>query len=76
VKTVKKRRSDGTVAECKIPRIMAEIWLEPGKNGRRLKKPRAKLFSLNKFSEEDAHLLAVTWREEQETRLRYPPPER
>jgi hypothetical protein len=30
------------------------------------------IFSLNKFSEEDAYLLAVTWREEQETRLRHP----
>jgi sulfur relay (sulfurtransferase) DsrC/TusE family protein len=73
VKTVKKQCTDGTVAEYKIPCIIAEIWLEPGKNERRPKKSRSKVFSLNKFSVEDAYLLAVTWREEQETLLRQPP---
>jgi sulfur relay (sulfurtransferase) DsrC/TusE family protein len=73
VKTVKKQRTDGTVAEYKIPCVIAEVWLEPGKNGRRATKSRSKVFSLNKFSEEDAFLLAVTWREEQEMLLRQPP---
>jgi sulfur relay (sulfurtransferase) DsrC/TusE family protein len=54
VKTVKKQCTDGTVAEYKIPCIIAEIWLEPGKNERRAKKSRSKVFSLNKFSVEDA----------------------
>lgn len=69
VKTVKKKRVDGTIAEYKVPCLIAEIWVEPGKDGKKAQKSRSKIYSLNKYKEEVALLLAAHWRQEQEMLL-------
>ncbi len=73
IKTVKKKLCDGTTTEYKIPCLIAEIWLEPGKDGKKAKKSRSKVYSLNKFTEAEASQLAIIWRQEQERQLRHTP---
>ncbi|MEB0134569.1 hypothetical protein QN362_04410 [Actimicrobium sp. CCC2.4] len=52
--------------------IIASICLTPGKNGKRATQPRCKLFSLNKYTEADALLMAIAWREELVAKLTWP----
>lgn len=73
IKVVKKKRRDGTTAMYEVPCLIAEIWLQPGKNGGRARKSRSKVYSLNKYPEEEALAMAIRWRREQEALLRMHP---
>ncbi|MES2206760.1 MAG: hypothetical protein V4525_08195 [Pseudomonadota bacterium] len=73
IKIVKKKLKDGGIAEYKIPCLIAEVWLEPGKNGKKPSKSRSKVFSINKYTEPVASQLAEDWRKEQENMLKHLP---
>lgn len=50
IKTVKKKLKDGSIAEYKIPCLIAEIFLEVGENYKKPRKSKSKIFSLNNLS--------------------------
>jgi hypothetical protein len=63
VKIVKKKRRDGTVAEYQVPCIIASICAVPGDNYKRSRGYKSKVYSINKYGEDEAIRLAVLWRE-------------
>lgn len=72
-KKVLKKKTDGTATTYFIDCIIAEIWLIPGKAGKRPTQSRSRVFSLNKYTEQEALLMAIQWREDQICRLSDPP---
>lgn len=69
IKIVKKKLKSGGIAEYKIPCFIAEVWLEPGKDGKKPSKSRSKIFSIKKYTEPRASQLAEEWRKNQEKQL-------
>ena len=71
VKVVKTRTTAGGVSSVLVPVILAEIWLQPGKDGERPRKSRSKLYSIKKHGRRRALAMAKAWRKQQEKLLAY-----
>ena len=69
VKVVKNRTIAGGVNIVLVPVILAEIWLQPGKDGKRPRKSRSKLYSIKKHGRRRALAMAKAWRKQQEKLL-------
>jgi len=64
VKNVHKKSKSGAIKTTQIPCIIAEIHLIRGKDYKPPKGSRSKVFSINKYGEQEALRLATLWREE------------
>lgn len=64
-KVVKKKLARGETRMYEVPVVIAEVWLEPGRDCRRPHRPRSKVFSVKKHGLEVALELATQWRLEQ-----------
>jgi hypothetical protein len=64
-KVVKKKLASGETRSYEVPVVIAELWLEPGRDGRRPHKSRSKVFSIAKHGRSVALALATAWRVEQ-----------
>lgn len=72
-KIVKKRLASGETRLYEVPVVIAEVWLEPGRDGRRPRSSRSKVFSVRKHGLETALNLAKQWRLEQTAALAHGP---
>lgn len=72
VKVVKKTTASGDVREHHVPVILAEVWLQPSRNGERPRSSRSRLFSIAKYGEDRALELAKAWRHQQGESLAQP----
>lgn len=61
-KIVEKKLRDGTVSQYRVPCILAEIFTIPGYAYARSSGSRSKVYSINKYGEEEAIKLAIAWR--------------
>ncbi|RZI40372.1 hypothetical protein EGT07_23810 [Herbaspirillum sp. HC18] len=68
-KVVKKKLKDGTFREYRVPCIMAEIFTIPGKDYKRARGSKSKIYSIAKYGEETAMKLAKEWRRNMELSL-------
>jgi hypothetical protein len=70
IKIVKKTLRNGITKNYEVPCLIAEISQQPGKNGKRSSKSLSKVYSLNKYTEDEALSLAIQWRQKQEALLK------
>jgi hypothetical protein len=71
IKVVKKRLASGETRLYEVPVVIAELWLEPGRDGRQPHKSQSKVFSISKHGRSVALALATAWRVEQVTILKH-----
>jgi hypothetical protein len=62
IKLAKKRLASGETRLYEVPVVIAELWLEPGRDGRRPHKSRSKVLSVSKYGRCMALALATAWR--------------
>jgi hypothetical protein len=74
IKVVKKKLASGETRLYEVPVVIAELWLEAGRDGRRPHKSRSKVFSIAKHGRSAALALATAWRAEQAAMLKQGPP--
>lgn len=68
-KILKKKLKDGSIAQYRVPCIIAEVWTKPGCNYARTSGSRSKIFSIKKYGEAEAIRLATDWRKQMESLL-------